>query len=109
LDPGWGHYEVFGIVSEFRDRVYPCAVVSIAASSADGTKILNGTGGPINPAQCVSGGNPITAPSAFGAFNDSRTGGGFGVSASVPLFAKKLDASIKGVYGTGIGRTAHRS
>jgi hypothetical protein len=26
------------------------------------------------------------------------------VSAAVPLFAKKLDASLKGVYGTGIGR-----
>src|SRR3984957_1543103 len=82
FDPGWGHYEILGIVSEFRDRIYPCAVVSIAASSTDGTVILTGTGGPINPAQCVSGGNPITAPSAFGAFNDSKTGGGFGVSAS---------------------------
>jgi len=105
LDPGWGHYEVFGIVSEFRDRVYPCAVVSIAATSADGAKILNGTGGPINPAQCVSStGAVLTSPSAVGAFNDSRTGGGFGVSASAPFFAKKLDVSIKGVYGTGIGR-----
>jgi len=104
FDPGWGHYEILGIVSEFRDRIYPCAVVSIDATSLDGTKILAGTGGPINPAQCVSGGNPITAPSAFGASNDSKTGGGFGVSAAVPLFHKKLDASLKGVYGTGIGR-----
>src|SRR5580692_5861287 len=25
LDPGpWGHFEVFGLVSTFRDRVYPC-------------------------------------------------------------------------------------
>jgi len=103
LDPGWGHYEVFGIVSEFRDRVYPCAVVSPLATNAAGTTIL--VGAPINPPGCVSGtGAPLTAPSAFGAFNDSRTGGGFGVSAAVPLFAKKLDASIKGVYGTGIGR-----
>jgi hypothetical protein len=104
FDPGWGHYEILGIVSEFRDRIYPCAVVSIAATSLDGTKILAGTGGPINPAQCVSGGNPITTPSSFGAFNDSKTGGGFGVSAAVPLFHKKLDASLKGMYGTGIGR-----
>jgi hypothetical protein len=104
FDPGWGHYEVLGIVSEFRDRIYPCAVVSIAATSLDGTKILAGTGGPINPALCVSGGNPITIPSSLGAFNDSKTGGGFGVSAAVPLFHKKLDASLKGMYGTGIGR-----
>jgi hypothetical protein len=53
----------------------------------------------------VSGtGAPLTAPSAFGATNDSKTGGGFGVSASAPFFRKKLDVSIKGVYGTGIGR-----
>src|SRR5579862_737494 len=26
-DPGIGHYELFGIVSFFRDRVYPCGVV----------------------------------------------------------------------------------
>jgi hypothetical protein len=105
FDPGWGHYEILGIVSDFRDRIYPCSVVSIAATSADGTKILAGTGGPINPALCVTGtGAPITSPSAFGAFNDSKTGGGFGASAAVPLFHKKLDASLKGMYGTGIGR-----
>ena len=23
FEPGWGHYEVFGIVSDFRDRIYP--------------------------------------------------------------------------------------
>src|SRR5262249_45649131 len=44
-DPGWGHYEIFGIVSTFRNRVYPCSVVSIQApvssnvsvTAADGT------------------------------------------------------------------------
>src|ERR1017187_5707004 len=25
FEPGFGHYEVFGIMSRFRDRVYPCA------------------------------------------------------------------------------------
>lgn len=103
FDPGWGHYEILGIVSEFRDRIYPCSVVSATATNAAGTTIL--IGNPINPAQCVSGtGAILTAPSALGAFNDSKTGGGFGVSAAVPLFHKKLDASLKGVYGTGIGR-----
>jgi hypothetical protein len=105
FDPGWGHYEILGIVSEFRDRVYPCAVVSATATNlaAPTAVILNGN--PINPAQCVSSsGAPLTSPSAFGATNDSKTGGGFGVSAAVPLFHHKLDASLKGVYGTGIGR-----
>jgi hypothetical protein len=45
-----------------------------------------------------------TTPTATGAFNDSRTGGGGGASAKVPLFAKKLDVGLKVVGGSGIGR-----
>jgi hypothetical protein len=45
-----------------------------------------------------------TSPSAVGAFNDSRTGGGFGVSANIPVFAKKVDFGVKGVAGNGIAR-----
>ena len=30
-DPGFGHYELFGIVSFFRDRIYPCGVVGTNA------------------------------------------------------------------------------
>jgi hypothetical protein len=96
LDPGWGHYELFGIVSTFRARVYPCAVVSPQASTA--TTILVG-----NPISC--GANPAAiTPSAAGAFNDARLGGGVGASATVPVIAKKLDVGLKGVFGDGIGR-----
>src|SRR5579864_8647507 len=28
LEPGFGHYELFGVVSQFRDRVYPCDTAS---------------------------------------------------------------------------------
>src|SRR5205807_9978642 len=28
FEPGIGHYEVFGLVSQFRDRIYPCFSVS---------------------------------------------------------------------------------
>ena len=31
-DPGFGHYELFGIVSFFRDRIYPCGVVGTNAN-----------------------------------------------------------------------------
>jgi hypothetical protein len=96
VDPGWGHYELFGIVSTFRARVYPCATVSPAASTA--TTILVGA-----PLSC--GANPAaTTPSAAGAFNDARLGGGVGASATVPVIAKKLDVGLKGVIGDGIGR-----
>jgi len=101
LDPGWGHYEVFGIVSEFRNRIYPCAVVSPLASS--GTPGTAGSVTLVGPAlSCTA--SAATTPSVAGAFNDSRTGGGGGASAKVPLFAKKLEASLKVVGGSGIGR-----
>ncbi len=100
IDPGWGHYELFGIVSTFRNRVYPCGVI--------GTN-QNDTPTPATPTTlgCVE--QPGTSASAFvpssaGAYNDTRTGGGFGISASVPVFAKKVDFGIKGVAGDGIGR-----
>jgi hypothetical protein len=97
IDPGWGHYELFGIVSTFRNRIYPCAVVTPLASA---TVVITGAG-PLagNNGTCTN-----TTPSAAGAFNDSRTGGGGGVSANVPVFAKKVDFGVKGVAGDGIGR-----
>jgi len=102
LDPGWGHYELLGIVSEFRSRIYPCAVVSPAAST--GTPGTAGSVTLVGPALSCTAAPTATTPTSAGAFNDSRTGGGGGASAKVPLFAKKLDASLKFVAGSGIGR-----
>lgn len=96
VDPGFGHYELFGILSTFRARVYPCAVVSIAASTPTSTLV----GDPIS---CAA--NPaVTTPSAAGAFNDTRIGGGVGASLNVPIIAKKFDFGLKGVIGDGTGR-----
>jgi hypothetical protein len=102
-DPGWGHYELFGIVSTFRNRVYPCGVVSYTAT---GTVVVSGTttttykGAPITCGALAAG----ETPSVAGAFNDSRTGGGVGASFRVPLFHKKLDFGGKAVGGDGIAR-----
>jgi hypothetical protein len=95
LDPGWGHYEVFGVLSTFRNRVYPCGVVGTNA---------NDTAPPAIPTSITCGASASTTPSAAGAFDDTRTGGGVGASLRVPLFAKKVDVLAKGVYGDGIGR-----
>jgi hypothetical protein len=95
LDPGWGHYEIFGIVSTFRNRIYPCGVVGTNA---------NDTVPPATPTTISCGASASTTPSAAGAFDDTRTGGGGGGSLLIPLFAKKLDVRAKGVYGDGIGR-----
>lgn len=117
LDPGWGHYEVFGIVSSFQNRVYPCAVVSLQATDVAKTTTVNITSngttytGTYNPNVFASGSNPLvnasctnTTPSAAGANTDSRTGGGGGASADLPLLNKKLDFGVKGFYGEGTGR-----
>ncbi len=33
FQPGWGHYEVFGIASEFRDRVFPDATLKVPSAA----------------------------------------------------------------------------
>lgn len=83
VDPGWGHYELFGVISTFRARVFPCSTASVATPcSFDST----------------------TSPSAAGAFNDTRTGGGIGLNARMPVVAKKVDFGIHLLAGDGIGR-----
>jgi len=94
-DPGYGHYELFGIVSTFENRVFPCGVV--------GTNV-NDT---VTPAKLVTVPCTVdgsTTPSAVGAFNDTRTGGGIGGNLRVPLFQKKLDFAFQGMAGDGVGR-----
>jgi len=98
-DPGFGHYEVFGIVSTFRNRIYPCGVVgSNAGDTIPGTTTLTQNGSLVCPSATP------TAVSSFGAFNDSRTGGGAGISGLWPLLNKKIDVGLKVVGGDGIGR-----
>jgi hypothetical protein len=79
-EPGFGHYEVFGIFTELRNRVFPCA-------AADTTATCDG----------------VTGPSAAGAFNNSGVGGGIGANARVTL-QKKYDFGLHFLGGNGIGR-----
>jgi hypothetical protein len=81
FEPGWGHYEVFGIARFFRDRIYPNEIVT---TNPDGTTKITGT--------------------ADGAFNDSTAGGGLGGSARAPFANKKLSVALKGLWGQGTGR-----
>jgi len=85
IDPGFGHYEVFGLYDRFRDRVFPCA------------NFLIGTSGP-----CPSGTG--TGPNALGAFNSSKNGGGIGVNARWNLFNKRIVFGVHGFGGSGVGR-----
>jgi hypothetical protein len=83
LDPGWGHYEVVGIVSPFRSRTYPCGALPLPTFPT---------------ATCTS------ATSVAGAYNSSRAGGGAGFTARFPVFAKKVDLAVHVQGGDGIGR-----
>ncbi len=96
FDPGFGHYEFFGIASFFRDRIYPCGVVG--TNAGDTVK-------PAAPLNRIGCGSPTPfVVSSFGATNSSATGGGLGASALFPLLHKKVDFGLKAVGGDGIGR-----
>ena len=83
-EPGFGHYEIFGVFSRFRDRVYPCAVATQ------------------DPALCSIAGTPTN--SVTGAYNYSRNGGGLGANARVSAFNKHVDFGLHALYGNGVGR-----
>jgi len=92
FEPGFGHYEIFGVLAQFRDRVFPCAVTT-AAAPVPGCGTLP-----------VSGASAADVWSGAGAFNDSRTGGGAGANARWALFDKHVDLGVHFLGGTGIGR-----
>ena len=93
IDPGWGHYEIFGVYSTFRNRIYPCGVVGTQAKdTVPGTASL----------PCAI--DNSTSPSAIGAYNDTRSGGGIGANFRLPVVAKKLDFEFQGLAGDGVGR-----
>jgi hypothetical protein len=81
--PSWGHFEVFGVVSRFRDRVFPCGGIS-------STTLCSVTG--------------LDGASGLGAFNDARTGGGIGANGRVSIMNKHLDLGLHGLVGDGVGR-----
>ena len=96
LDPGWGHYEVFGVASLFRNRVYPCSVVG-----TNGKDNVSPAAAPAEIA-CFNG---TISPSTAGAFNNNAWGGGGGANFRIPLLrSKKLEFEGQGMAGDGIGR-----
>jgi hypothetical protein len=84
IEPGFGHYEVFGIARFFRDRIYP-----------NSTTTTTTTGGVTTT---------TTTPNSIGAYNDSTVGGGLGGSARASTPNKKFTVAVKGLWGEGTGR-----
>jgi len=84
FEPGFGHYELFGVYTRFRDRIFPCAEAS--------TTIVTPCGA------------TVTAPSAMLAHNVSSNGGGLGANARWSFANKHLDFGLHAFGGSGIGR-----
>ena len=83
FEPGFGHYEIFGVYSRFRDRVFPCEDISSTT---------------------LCGGSSKAGPNAFGAYNSAKNGGGFGANARWSFANKHVDFGLHGFGGSGVGR-----
>jgi hypothetical protein len=90
LDPGWGHYELFGIAGFAHETIFPGETTN--STLYGGNKEIS-TGAAIAPALTTAGFN-----------NNSIKVGGFGGSLRVPVIADKLTFGVKGLYGPGVGR-----
>jgi hypothetical protein len=84
----FGHYEPFAIVSDFRDRIYPCGGTITATSGVLPPPVPCGTG---------------NIPNASGAYNNTKLGGGFGVNARGTVH-QQFDLGMHLFAGNGIGR-----
>jgi hypothetical protein len=90
VDPGWGHYEVFGIFRAAHETVYPG--VTTNSTKYGGQKDI-ATGLPV-----------VASSTTAGAYSNSIALGGAGGSLRVPLIANKLTFGVKGLFGPGVGR-----
>ena len=92
FEPGWGHWEVFGIERTFRDRVYPNEVCTNATVPTGTTGVNSG----ITQTTCTG--------NTTGAYNSEAIGSGMGGGFRVPLGTKKVQLGLKGLWGKGVGR-----
>ena len=85
FDPGFGHYEVYGLYDRFRDRVFPCGEIA-------------------NPTTATCGGSSGVGVNALGAYNASKNGGAIGANARWYFDNKHIVFGIHGFGGSGVGR-----
>jgi len=90
IDPGWGHYEIFGIAGFAHETVYPG--VTTNSTKYGGQKDI------------ATGAAVVASSTTAGSYANSIVLGGIGGSLRVPLVANKLTFGAKGLYGPGMGR-----
>jgi hypothetical protein len=88
FDPGFGHYEVFGVARFFHETVYPGETTN--SNLYGGLKDI------------VTGAVVAPALSTDGSFSNSITLGGVGGSARMPI-TKAFTFGAKGLIGPGVG------
>ena len=96
LDPGWGHYEIFGIAGFAHETVYPG--VTQNSVKYGGIADVEGYAG------ATPGAAVWAKSSTAGSYLDSIVLGGIGGSLRVPIIKDKLTFGLKGLYGPGMGR-----
>lgn len=79
FDPGWGHYEIFGVQRFFTDHTLTCI-----------------------PGPCVAGSTAMTGNTN----THTRLGAGIGGSVLIPLIPQYLEFTGNIMYGRGISRYA---
>ena len=89
FDPGFGHYEVFGIARFFHETVYPGETTN--SNLYGGFKDV------------VTGLVAAPALTTAGAISNSVTLGGVGGSMRLPMIGNKFTFGAKGLFGPGVG------
>jgi hypothetical protein len=89
FEPGWGHWELFGIERTFRDRIYPNLSCATSGTPAVTT--------------CTAVNSSLAGTA--GAYNDREIGAGIGGGFRAFIAPKKMATlGIKGLWGQGMGR-----
>ncbi|MGA2217693.1 MAG: hypothetical protein ABSG51_06385, partial [Terracidiphilus sp.] len=89
FDPGFGHYEVFGISRLFHETIYPGETTNGNLYGGDKDVV---TGAAVAPALTVAG-----------EFSNKVALGGLGASMRVPVIEDKFTFGAKGLFGPGVG------
>jgi hypothetical protein len=86
FDPGWGHYEVFGVHRFFNDNTFHCVISTTGATTGLCSTVAAATLVPGTQSQ------------------KTKSGDGVGGSVLLPIIPKFVDVQASTLYGRGIGR-----
>jgi len=96
FDPGWGHYEIFGLVGFAHETIYPGVTTDSVKYGGQFDITCPSTVSTCSPVAPVSDPTTTTA--------DSIILGGLGASFRVPVVKNKINFGAKALYGPGVGR-----